>query len=123
LLKIVVTLTDTLTPSDTISTQFVSAGSDIDARPISVRVISGTYNNGNDFQDFSITPSLVSVDKAFAICSIRAVQGNDHEGIFKAWEITSTSNLRIHASDAGSAPDTSFVCNIVEFSNDTPCPM
>ncbi|WP_220463364.1 hypothetical protein, partial [Nitrosopumilus sp. b3] len=110
------TLSETLNLSDVIDSQNRPVGSDPDARPLSVRTLTGTYQaSDGDSLDVTISPPLADYDRAFALCSFRHSVTNDHSESFKAWEIVSNSILRIHATSHSGVSPANYVCYITEF--------
>ncbi|EPA05703.1 hypothetical protein, partial [Candidatus Nitrosarchaeum limnium] len=106
------TLSETLVLSDVIDAAKTKPGDDPDTRP-KVRVLTGTSSSTTS-TDVPITPSLEDATKAFAMCTFSHVSQDRHSKTFRAWEITSASNLRIYASTA-SVDSVDYVCNIIEF--------
>lgn len=69
--------------------------------------------------DITISPNLSSLDKAFAFCSFRHNTAEQHRTTFKAWDFTSTSNLRIFATSTATPLAIPYVCYVVEFTSDS----
>jgi len=74
--------------------------------------ISATTGTGVT-SDHTITPNLTNVDRSFAFVSFNPTAAQDHDSDWKAWEIFSTSVLRIHGDTSSNAVP--FVAYIVEF--------
>ena len=109
-----ITLTETLTPSDTVDGASRTAGSDLDARPLAVRVFTGTSSTENT--DITISPPLADESRAFAMCSFNHVLEDEHHDAFRGWEIVDESTLRIHGTSFGTNPaNVNYVCNVIEF--------
>ncbi len=64
-------------------------------------------------ETFTITPNLLNVDRAFCFANFRPAGPQNHDGTWKAAEITSTSLLTIF--NGGTAVSLDFDAYIVEF--------
>jgi len=76
--------------------------------------LSGTTGTGAT-QSVTISPALNSVDKAISFCTFRHTQPQNHDGTFKAWEITATNTLTIY--QGASAVSINYLCYVVEFTS------
>ncbi|WP_160289370.1 LamG-like jellyroll fold domain-containing protein [Nitrosopumilus adriaticus] len=105
-------LSETLNSSDNIDAEKRTPGDDPDARPLTVRKLTGTVTTTTDV---TISPPLVDFDKAIALCSFRHSVTNDHSESFKGWELESNSVLKIHATTHSGVSPADYVCYITEF--------
>lgn len=74
--------------------------------------ITGTTGTGL-ITDFTISPSLLNVDKAFCVVQFRPLSAQAHDDTWKANEILNTTTLRIHGGTTVDAVP--FVAYIIEF--------
>jgi len=82
--------------------------------------LTGTFNQGNLFQDYTISPALDNINKTMVFMTMNSTFQDGSEENGKLWEIIDESTFRILGSGSGINDPADFNAQIVEFNGTSP---